>query len=134
MSMFRFARAAFAAVALTAAGVGAAYGSIYNANVEGRLTGLDGSQKAQVQQITKKSWSDSLTVFKKYGIDPNAPPEFNKLVKAASELQAIERRERGEMKKILTPDQLDQYDAVIERTHIIVRKAAQSEGGQKGRR
>lgn len=126
-------RASLFALAIVTAAATSAFGSIYNANIESGLT-LDASQKAQVQSITKKSWSDTLTVFKKYGIDPNGPPVFNTLVKAASELQAIERRERTEMKKILTPDQLDQYDAIIERTHIIVRKAAQAEGGQKGRR
>lgn len=134
MRIVHTARAALLAAALFAAGATGAHASIYNANVEGGLSGLNASQKAQVQQITQKSWADTLVVFRKYGIDPNAPPVFKKLVKAANELQAIERRERQDMKKILTPDQLDQYDKIIERTHIVVRKAAQSEGGQKGRR
>jgi hypothetical protein len=131
--MAQFARGAALALALTVAASASVAASIYNANVETRLK-LDPSQRSQVQAITQKSWSDTLAVFKKYGIDPNAPPEFNRLVKAANELQAIEKRERNEMKKILTPDQLDQYDDIIERTHIVVRKAAQAEGGQKGRR
>ncbi len=126
-------RASLFALAIMAAAATSAYGSIYNADVESRLTGLSSSQKAQVQSITKKSWSDTLAAFKKYGIDPNGQPEFNRLVKASNELQAIERRERNEMKKILTPDQLDQYDDIIERTHIIVRKAAQAESGQRAK-
>jgi hypothetical protein len=63
-------------------------------------------------------------VLKKYGIDPNAPPNFDKLTKAADELQAIGRRERAQMKTILDKAQLKQYDKIIADTGARVRKAA----------
>jgi hypothetical protein len=63
-------------------------------------------------------------VFKKYGIDPNATPNFDKLTKASDELQAIGRRERAQMKEILSKAQLKQYDKIIADTGARVRKAA----------
>jgi len=114
---------AFGLLALFSAALPASADSIYDANVEQKLD-LDPGQKAKVSAIVKQSNADMNSVFKKYGIDPNATPNFDKLTKASDELQAIGRRERGEMKKILNKAQLKQYDKLIADTGARVRKAA----------
>lgn len=99
-------------------------GSIYDSGVEHRLD-LTPEQRSKVLQIVAESERQVTIVFKKYGIDPHAPPVFDKLVEASTELQAIERRERQAMKKVLSREQLRQYDRIIDETRIRVRKAAQ---------
>ena len=98
--------------------------SIYDAKVEQKLTTLKPDQKAKVAEVVKQSNADMNVVLKKYGIDPNAAPNFDKLTKAADELQAIGRRERAQMKTILDKAQLKQYDKIIADTGARVRKAA----------
>jgi hypothetical protein len=114
---------AFGLLALFAGALPASADSIYDAKVEQKLE-LDPGQKAKVSAIVKQSNADMNVVFKKYGIDPNAAPNFDKLTKASDELQAIGRRERNEMKKILNKAQLKQYDKLIADTGARVRKAA----------
>jgi hypothetical protein len=114
---------AFGLLALFSAALPASADSIYDAKVEQKLD-LDSGQKAKVSGIVKQSNADMNVVFKKYGIDPNGPPNFDKLTKASDELQAIGRRERNEMKKILNKAQLKQYDKLIADTGARVRKAA----------
>lgn len=97
--------------------------SIYDAQVL-RYLKLQSTQRAKVRKIIRKSDAEMARVFRKYKINPNAKPDFDKLVAASSELTAIERRERKEMKKVLTKDQLKQYDELINITRIRVRKAA----------
>jgi hypothetical protein len=98
--------------------------SIYDAKVEQKLTNLKPEQKAKVAEVIKQSNADMSVALKKYGIDPNAPPIFDKLTKAADDLQAIGRRERAQMKTILDKAQLKQYDKIIADTGARVRKAA----------
>jgi hypothetical protein len=114
---------AFGLLALFAGALPASADSIYDAKVEQKLK-LDGDQKAKVSGIVKQSNADMNAVFKKYGIDPNATPNFDKLTKASDELQAIGRRERAQMKEILSKAQLKQYDKIIADTGARVRKAA----------
>ena len=114
---------AFGLLALFAGALPASADSIYDAKVEQKLE-LDPGQKAKVSGIVKQSNADMNVVLKKYGIDPNAPPIFDKLTKAADELQAIGRRERAQMKTILDKAQLKQYDKIIADTGARVRKAA----------
>ena len=57
--------------------------SIYDAKVEQKLTTLKPDQKAKVAEVVKQSNADMNVVLKKYGIDPNAAPNFDKLTKAA---------------------------------------------------
>lgn len=102
----------------------AAAGTIYDSNVEQRLTGLSATQRTQVSAIVKKSSTDMLAVMRRYGIDPNAKPRFDLLQRAANELQAVERAERKAMQGVLDKQQLKQYDAIINETRIRVRKAA----------
>lgn len=98
--------------------------TIYDSGVEQRLP-LSSKQRSKVRKIVRNSDRKMNQVFRKFGIDPRARPDFDKLVQASSELQAIERHERNQMIKILNDKQLTQYDRLIDQTRIRVRKAAQ---------
>jgi hypothetical protein len=107
-----------------ATGGGAAAQSIYDSRVQHRLE-LTAKQRPEVMRIIAESERQATAVFKKYGIDPNGRPIFDQLFEASNELMAIERQERQAMKKALTPEQLADYDRIINETRIRVRKAAQ---------
>jgi regulator of sigma D len=96
--------------------------SIYFPHIVDSLD-LSADLRSRVQQIMDESERQTLVVFAKFDIDPEAKPEFNKLVKARHELQAIERDERNQLKDILSKDQLKIYDRIIENTHAQVIKA-----------
>ena len=76
--------------------------------------------------ITSIRLSPGSVVFQKYRIDPNATPEFDKLQKAASELQAIEAKEKRAMKKILSADQYKTYLQLLQATAARVIKATRT--------
>jgi Spy/CpxP family protein refolding chaperone len=107
-----------------ATGGGATAQSIYDSQVQHRLD-LTAKQRPAVMRIIADSERQAMAVFKKYGIDPNGRPIFDQLYEASTELMAIERQERQAMKKVLTPEQLADYDRIINETRIRVRKAAQ---------
>jgi len=107
-----------------ASGDAAVAQSIYDSRVQHRLE-LTAQQRPQVSRAIEKSKSQAMAVFRKYGIDPNGRPIFDQLFQASNELMAIERQERQAMKQILTPQQLADYDRIIDETRIRVRKAAQ---------
>jgi hypothetical protein len=111
-------------LALLAGGLPAHADSIYDAKVGQKLTDLTPDQKTKVSAITKQTATEMNAVFKKYGIDPNAAPNFDQLQKAGEELQAVGRREKAQMKTILSKAQLKQYDKIIADTGARVRKAA----------
>ena len=98
--------------------------SIYDSQVQQRLE-LTAQQRPQVSSILNESRRQAMAVFRKHGIDPNGPPIFDQLFQASNELMAIERQERQAMKKVLTREQLVQYDRIIDETRVRVRKAAQ---------
>ncbi len=119
--------------ALALAGAGAVVSlpasaqTIYDSNVAAKLDGISGDQRAQIRSITQKSRADMLAIFKQYNIDPNAKPNFDKLMQASGPLQAIGRQERQAVAKILAPDQLKQYDRIVGETRTRVRMAAQKQ-------
>ena len=115
---------AFGLLALFAGGLPAYAENIYDAKVEQKLSDLTADQKAKVSAITKQTASEMNAVFKKYGIDPEAKPDFDKLQKAGDELQAVARREKAQMKDILSKAQFKQYVKIIDQTGARVRKAA----------
>jgi Spy/CpxP family protein refolding chaperone len=98
--------------------------SIYDSRVQHRLE-LTAAQRPQVSRIIAESKRQAMVVFEKYGIDPNGRPIFDQLFAASNELMAIERQERQAMRQVLTPEQLADYDRIINDTRIRVRKAAQ---------
>jgi len=111
-------------LALLAGGLPAHADSIYDAKVAQKLSDLTDDQKAKVNAITKQTAAEMNAVFKKYGIDPNAKPDFDKLQKAGDELQAVGRREKAQMTPILSKAQMKQYNKIIADTGARVRKAA----------
>ena len=98
--------------------------SIYDSKVQQRLD-LTAGQRPEVSRILAESKRQAMAVFQKYGIDPNGRPIFDQLYAASTELMAIERQERQAMKQVLTPEQLADYDRIINDTRIRVRKAAE---------
>jgi hypothetical protein len=115
---------AFGLLALLAGGLPANAENLYDAKVAQKLSDLTDDQKAKVSTITKQTASEMNAVFKKYGIDPEAKPDFDKLQKAGEELQAVARREKAQMKDILSKAQFKQYVKIIDATGARVRKAA----------
>jgi hypothetical protein len=113
-------------VMLAAAPMGpAAANSIYDAQVEHKLSGLTSAQRAKVSRIVSEGQREFRAILRKYGIDPNARPNFEKLQAASNALIAYRRKQRAAMAEVLTEAQLDQYDDLIEETGARVRRAAQ---------
>ena len=132
MSYRTLAGSALRITALLIVGLAAALGpdrpavadSIYDSKVQQRLD-LTAGQGPEVARILAESKRQAMAVFQKYGIDPNGRPIFDQLFAASNELMAIERQERQAMKQVLRPEQLADYDRIINDTRIRVRKAAQ---------
>ena len=117
-----------ALVVLTTYGMSANNASasnIYDARILQRMK-FTGGQRAKVKRIIRKSDKEIAVVFRKYGINPNAKPVFEKLQRASSELQAIESREKRKMKKILSSDQYKTYLGLLEATAARVIKATRT--------
>ncbi len=117
----------FSALFLAGTGPSAQAGhSVYFAHISEHLS-LDAATRRLVDKIMNKSERDVLTVFARHGIDPNAKPEFDKLMLARHELQAIERDERAQLRGILTPAQFKKYDKLIKQVHARVIKATRND-------
>ncbi len=116
----------FAMVLVWAGTQSPAHATIYDVNAAGRLK-LSPKQRTKVRKIARRSARDRNRVLRKYGINPNERyPLMEKIVKAANELQAIGRRTRLEMSKVLEPTQMRQYDQIVLETRAKVRKAVMS--------
>ena len=89
--------------------------SIYDSNVIQYLH-LHGAQRTAMNKIILESRTRRSRIFKKHGIDPNAKPNMWLLMRASSELKENSARERAAAKRILTPQQLRLYDAVVKQT------------------
>ncbi|MGE0210244.1 MAG: hypothetical protein AB7S41_00950 [Parvibaculaceae bacterium] len=98
--------------------------SLYDAQVDTKLE-LTSAQRPKVNTILATGNKEFRAILAKYKIDINARPNFEKLRKASDELIAHRRKQRSAMAKVLTPEQLDQYDDLIEAAGARVRKAAQ---------
>lgn len=97
--------------------------SVYDSNVLQKLK-LTPAQRAKARPIVARGQKEFRAIMRKYNIDPNAKPDMSKLMKASNELVAQRRKQRAEIKPILTPEQLDQYDDIMDETAARVRKAA----------
>ena len=121
----RLAAAAMISVALMLAS-GPATATIYDVRGQGQLK-LTGKQKSKVHRIHSRSARDRNRILRKHGINPNERyPLLEKIVKAANELEAIGRRTRLEMSKVLTLEQMRIYDRLVSETRARVRKAVMS--------
>jgi len=98
---------------------------IYDARVLQR-TKFTGDQRTKVRRIIRQSDKEIAVVFRKHGINPNAKPEFEKLQRASSELQAIESKEKRQMKKVLSADQYKAYLGLLQATAARVIKATRT--------
>lgn len=114
---------ALAALTMSAPAVWAS--NIYDARIMQRMK-FSGAQRTQVRRIIRQSDKEMAVVFRKYGINPNAKPVFEKLQRASTELQAIESREKKKMKKILSANQYKTYLALLQATAARVIKATRT--------
>lgn len=96
--------------------------NIYDARILQRMK-FTADQRVKVKRIIRQSDKEIVVVFRKYGINPNAKPKFEKLQRASSELQAIESKEKRQMKKILSADQYKTYVGLLQATAARVIKA-----------
>lgn len=115
--------AALGFVGVIAAGPASAQ-TIYDANVAEKLD-IPAAQRAQVRTISQQSRGEMMAIFKQFNIDPNAKPNFDKLMRASGPLQAVARKERQAVAKVLDAAQLKQYDKIVNETRTRVRMAAQ---------
>ncbi len=99
---------------------------IYDSQILQRMS-FSGSQHAKVRAILSESDREMAAIFRKYGIDPNAKPEFDKLQSASGELQAMESREKRAMKEILTKQQYKTYLQLLQETSARVIKATRTD-------
>jgi hypothetical protein len=112
-------------VALTLTPASSWAASIYDAQIL-QLMKFSAEQRPKVRALIRQSDKEIAVVFRKHGINPNAKPEFDKLQRAASELQAIEAKEKRAMKKILSADQYATYLQLLQATAARVIKATRS--------
>ncbi|MGB5214722.1 MAG: hypothetical protein WBN88_13885 [Anderseniella sp.] len=102
-----------------------ALSNIYDTKILQRMK-FSPDQRAKVRKIIAKSDREMAVIFRKYGINPNAKPVFEKLQRAGNELQAVEAREKRAMKKILSADQYKRYLDLLQRTSAQVIKATRT--------
>ncbi|MGE0212140.1 MAG: hypothetical protein AB7S41_10630 [Parvibaculaceae bacterium] len=100
-----------------------AHASVYDSNVIQKLK-LSSAQRAKIRPIVAQGSKEFRAILRKHKINPNAKPEMSKLMNASNELIAHRRKQRSLIKPILTPEQLDQYDDIMDATAARVRKAA----------
>jgi len=98
--------------------------SLYDAQITQNIK-LTAAQRPKVNAILAEGDKQFRAILAKYKIDINARPVFDKLRMASDELIAYRRSQRAAMKGVLTPEQLDQYDDLVELAGARVRKAAQ---------
>ena len=99
--------------------------NVYDSRVMQRMT-FSSTQRGKVRAVLKQSDREMAVIFRKYGINPNAKPVFEKLRKASSELKAVESREKRKMKKIMSAEQYKYYLALLQETAARVIKASRN--------
>lgn len=99
--------------------------NIYDSQVMKRMRFSPG-QRPKVRKVLNQSDREIAVIFRKYGINPNAKPVFEKLRRAGNELQALESREKRKMKKIMSADQYKFYLALLQETAARVIKATRT--------
>ncbi len=96
-------------------------GNIYDSQVLQRMKFSPG-QRPKVARVLRQSDREMAAIFRKYRINPNAKPNYDKLQRASRELQALESREKRKMKHILTPKQFRIYLGLLRETSARVIK------------
>lgn len=99
--------------------------TIYDSQVLTRME-FTPAQREQVEKIVEESDRAMAIIFQKYGIDPEAKPNFDKLREARHELQDLEAREKRKMKAIMTRDQFKYYLGLLQQTAANVIRATRN--------
>lgn len=99
--------------------------TIYDSQVLTRME-FTPSQRVKVERVIEESGKTISEIFKKYGIDPEAKPDFDKLREARHELQDLEALEKRKMKAIMTRDQFKFYMGLIQQTAANVIRATRN--------
>lgn len=96
----------------------------YDTDFANRISGITPQVRAQLTTIAAQSHAQMMAVFQKYGIDPNAKPNTDQLMKAANELEAVQHAERQAVSQLLQPEEMAQYDTFVAQTTQKIRDAA----------
>lgn len=116
----------FCLLSFAAMSVPASADTVYDTNFAGLIKGPSSEVRAKLLAIAKASQAQMKAIFAKYGIDPNAKPDTDKLMKASRELEAVGRQERQAVQPLLKPEEMAQYNALVAETTKRVRDAAAS--------
>lgn len=99
--------------------------TIYDSQVLKQIE-FTADQEHTVKAILQRSDREMLVIFAKYDIDPHAKPDFDKLREARYELQALETREKRQMKQVMTRPQFKYYLGLLQQTAARVIKATRN--------
>ena len=89
--------------------------TIYDSQVLERMEFSD-SQRVVVEQIMQESAAVMAQIFERYGIDPHAKPDFDKLMAARHDLQELEAQQKRRMKAVLSRHQFKYYLGLLQIT------------------
>ena len=99
--------------------------TIYDSQVLQRID-FSPEQHRTIKAILQRSDREMLVIFAKYGINPHAKPNFDKLREARYELQALETREKRQMKQVMNRAQFKYYLGLLQQTAARVIKATRN--------
>jgi hypothetical protein len=97
-------------------------GTVFDSKIMQNLK-VNGQTRAQIARITAASGAELQRVLNKYKINPRGKLNFEKMMEASSELEAVQRTEREAMRKVLTPEQFFEYEKINSATSRRVRRA-----------
>ncbi len=103
--------------------------TIYDSHIIEQMT-FTPEQLPKVRAILSQTRQTMLAIFNKYGIDPHMRPNFDKLMEASDELQAVQANEKREMKAILSRQQYKFYLGLLQVTAARVIKATRNDENQ----
>jgi hypothetical protein len=97
-------------------------GTVFDSKITQKLK-VKGQTRAQVSRITSTSAAELQGVLNKYKINPRKKLDFDTMMRASSELQAVRNKESAEMRKVLTPEEFNAYETITSQTSRKVRRA-----------
>ncbi len=99
--------------------------TIYDSQVLTRME-FTAEQREKVESVVEESGKIMADIFERYGIDPEAKPDFDKLREARHELQDLKALEKRRMKAIMTRAQFKYYLGLIQQTAANVVRATRN--------
>jgi len=97
-------------------------GTVFDAKIMQNLK-MDGQTRSKVSRIVSTSAAELQSVLNKYKINPRGKLDFDTMMKASHELEAVQRKEREAMRAVLSPDQFFEYEKITSQTSRRVRRA-----------